>query len=1067
MKGDFSRRTFDATKHYSTVLVEQGRLLTDADSDEEHRIQAHRGQQLARDAIGDCGAPLPDAGFGLASPDSHELHIGAGVFYAAGTLLENESEIHYTAQPDRFDVAWPLPEGRSAVVLDSWPRLITALDDPSIREVALGGPTTSSRERVVWQVRAVPVDREWACDGDLPAAEATTGTMAARAEPDAALPSPCLIPPQAGYTGLENQFYRVEVFRSGDAYDVVAAPDVFQVTGFVPGQPNVVSLADVGDLATGQPVEVIHTGPGSDPMEGAFGYVTAVDAGAGTVTLSAVLPSFEPGDAPVLRRVGAVFVASRDNGSVVTAIEGIDGTEVTVHDTGPDDVLGFAVGQLVELSDDRIELEDQPRRLHQIADIDQAQRVIILRTAAEPLAPGQTGVDAARHPKLRRWDAGGSVRFRPDGTGWIHLESGNQVRFTAGTYRSGDYWTFPARAATVDAASGTIEWPQTAAGPALLPPFGIERHRCVLGYVDVDANGTITNIEDCRNLFPPLTGMRTLLYVGGDGQEVDPGQATGGFIPLPGQLQVRVANGSFPVAGAVVRFTVEAGSGRVEATAPAADVIADADGLASCQWDLDGTEPHQQVSARLLTPAGVPIPHQVVTFHAILDAGGEGGSGRRGCCVSVGPGGDYETLDDALKNLLHGGQQNICVCLMCGDHKFGGGTFRFPPERALRLSLHGCGRGSRLHVTKDWLLSGWAVRVSELDLLMEPEVGLEIDAGTDVEISGCRVYGVRKEGALVGVRGFERLEVSGSVLAARRPDALDGPHQFFDGMDVLPETWADPDEDALDAVIPSTGDKMSSLSADDRHGMAKELRARTADAGRPKSRGEAEAYGRLADQIDDGDVAAIAAALHGIVDAAAVTRPAVCLDVSGGTGERLSAATRMYVDVTDNVIPGVVSFYGHGEADGMSDEGTIRHLAELLKDKAIMQGTGGDVHVRDNRIGRLALGMEMIKQLDQVVANPEPMTATFESLHLSNNVVDGVVTEVLARHVTVTSNDLTLAALPAGEVPNSGIVANVVADTAIYVGNHARGPVAGAAPPTILDATRTSAAAANLEVQIV
>src|SRR3954454_21837269 len=133
MKGDFSRRTFDATKHYSAVLVEQGRLLTDADSDEEHRIQTHRGQQTARDIIGDCGAPLPDAGFALISPDSHELRIGAGVFYARGTLLENESEVHFTAQPDRFDVVWPLPEGRSAVVLDSWPRLITALDDPSIR----------------------------------------------------------------------------------------------------------------------------------------------------------------------------------------------------------------------------------------------------------------------------------------------------------------------------------------------------------------------------------------------------------------------------------------------------------------------------------------------------------------------------------------------------------------------------------------------------------------------------------------------------------------------------------------------------------------------------------------------------------------------------------------------------------------------------------------------------------------------------------------------------------------------------------------------------------------------
>src|SRR5215207_4906968 len=140
MNGDFSRRTFDATKHYSAVLVEQGRLLTDADSEEEHRILTHRTERATEDIVGGCGGPLPDAGFALSAPDGAELRIGAGRYYAAGALLENESEVAFPDQPDRYDVPWPLPAGRHAVVLDSWRRLVTALDDPSIREVALGGP---------------------------------------------------------------------------------------------------------------------------------------------------------------------------------------------------------------------------------------------------------------------------------------------------------------------------------------------------------------------------------------------------------------------------------------------------------------------------------------------------------------------------------------------------------------------------------------------------------------------------------------------------------------------------------------------------------------------------------------------------------------------------------------------------------------------------------------------------------------------------------------------------------------------------------------------------------------
>ena len=305
----------------------------------------------------------------------------------------------------------------------------------------------------------------------------------------------------------------------------------------------------------------------------------------------------------------------------------------------------------------------------------------------------RTGVDADLHPKLRRWDAAGAVRFLPDGSGWIDLENGNQVRFVAGHYRSADYWTFPARAATVDAESGTIAWLQDAAGPAVLPPFGIERHRCILGYVDLDNAGAITLIEDCRNLYPPLTSLRNLLFVGGDGQEGDPADAVGGFIPLSGRLATRVANGGFPVEGATVRFAIGIGSGRLEGGAGPVDVLSDADGLATCGWALDDTEEHQLCVANLLDPSGSPISHQVVRFHASLDSD-VAGEGHTGCCLSIGPGGDYPTLEAALEDQVKGGQRDVCLCLMPGYHEYVGETIDVEPERLVSLSIRGCGRGA-------------------------------------------------------------------------------------------------------------------------------------------------------------------------------------------------------------------------------------------------------------------------------------------------------------------------------------------------------------------------------------
>jgi len=384
------------------------------------------------------------------------------------------------------------------------------------------------------------------------------------------------------------------------------------------------------------------------------------------------------------------------------------------------------------------------------------------------------------------------VRFLPNGSAWIHLEKGNQIRFVDGHYRSGDYWTFPARAATVDGASGTIEWPDDGGTPALQSPFGIQRHRCVLGYVDIDAAGAITKLEDCRNLFPPLTSMRNLLHVGGDGQEGSLTQAVGGFIPLSGRLAVRVANGGFPVPGATVRFTVGLGTGRLDGAGGTADVTTDGDGLATCQWNIDDTTEHQLCVANLLAPSGDPIPHQVVRFHATIDRDRAAG---RGCCLSVGQGGDYPTLEDALRDLIERGEPDICLCLMAGDHVFPGGDFSVEPERRAHLSIRGCGRGSRLRLLRPWRLQGWrAVRLTDFDMLLSPEAFLMCVDVSDVELRGMQIAGMPPKVGLLRVYGAGRLQVLSCVLVARLPGGFEGPRVFLEGLDALATPWAIEDE---------------------------------------------------------------------------------------------------------------------------------------------------------------------------------------------------------------------------------------------------------------------------------
>ena len=217
MKGDFTRWTFTPEKHYHSVLKQQGRVDLDADWNEQGALTDHRVETETIDVVGPSGAPAGNAGFTLTpSAGGANLSIGAGRAYVDGILCENEKPVLMTVQPDLPGFKLPSGAGAYIAYLEVWLRHITALDDAGIREVALGGPDTCTRAKTVWQVGLLPV-KETGIDCSTVIPEwtsliaASTGALAARAQPDATNADPCLIPAKAGYRRLENQLYRVEI----------------------------------------------------------------------------------------------------------------------------------------------------------------------------------------------------------------------------------------------------------------------------------------------------------------------------------------------------------------------------------------------------------------------------------------------------------------------------------------------------------------------------------------------------------------------------------------------------------------------------------------------------------------------------------------------------------------------------------------------------------------------------------------------------------------------------------------------------------------------------------------
>ncbi len=543
MKGDFSRNTFNPKQHYRSVLKQQGRVDIDADWNEQQAIHLHRIETEANDIIGGCGAPKYDAGFHIVTDvtkltDEEKILLGnqnppkltaasdflisAGRFYVDGILCENEQIATYTTQPDLPGAQAIVAPGFYVVYLAVWQRHITALDNPLIREKALGGPDTATRVKTIWQVKVLPVASARFDPQPVKAVLKELRTVMHLMANDFPIAAEAVKSLEANTTAF------MEATGAGNlAQSLQNTNNIHSLLQKLELPPQVVPsfgakiagikgnlgklLEGVGKITCDSQLDewksIIRNGTGRlnartqppDPTEQAC----LLPPSAGYQRLENQLYRVE------IHKVNKdgtpiSFVWSRDNGTVVMAIKSISGNNVVVSDVGPDDVLGFTNGQWVEIIDDKIELNGLPGQLLQISNVEEATRTITMMPTSAIAA-----VDMKAHPKVRRWDQARDTATQegvPITFAWQPLEAGIEVNFTKGTYKPGDYWLIPARTAT-----GEIEWPPYEipnSSPLPQPPTGIEHHYCRLALVRFDGK-SITIQDDCRKIFSPLTELHS------------------------------------------------------------------------------------------------------------------------------------------------------------------------------------------------------------------------------------------------------------------------------------------------------------------------------------------------------------------------------------------------------------------------------------------------------------------------------------------------------------------------------------------------------------------------------
>ena len=233
MATDIARLSFDPARHYTGVAAQQGRVTLEAEQNEQRIIDAEERRLELIDIIGPAGTP--DNGYAIVAATGFDFTIGAGTMYVGGLRVALDHDILYSEQPDWLDHAgdpdWIAPDGKAGlhehIVLVVQERDVTAVEDPVLREAALGGPDGSARTVLLQHVEQKPTEvRD--CFKALPEAEHTwasqglifdEATLQLRSESRllvtwegiAEPPDPCEPASTGGYLGAENQLIRVQV----------------------------------------------------------------------------------------------------------------------------------------------------------------------------------------------------------------------------------------------------------------------------------------------------------------------------------------------------------------------------------------------------------------------------------------------------------------------------------------------------------------------------------------------------------------------------------------------------------------------------------------------------------------------------------------------------------------------------------------------------------------------------------------------------------------------------------------------------------------------------------------
>jgi len=485
MPSDIARVSYDKKQQYRSVVWQQGRVTVEADWNEAKDISTEELRQETLEIVGPSGTP--DNGYAITLGPSLDFSVGPGTLYVGGERVYLPQSLLYSQQnqlpkptaPPRAvewldaatDPDWvPLPTSvgnqlPEFVYLQLREQEVSAVEDSDLKDVALGGPDTAQRTRLVQHIVrqlgatcATGAEALWVTEG-LTFNPSTMrlmshGLLQVGFTNQAPPPDPCQPQAQSGYLGADNQLIRVQIV------DPARNP---------PAPPPPPPIPTAAPALVRTPL----TGAAATPNSLLWGYDDASFLYRTDVINSTTLHlQSAPVDAFHQPRAGQAVelllpAVQLSNGEFMAAPTGFVTTVATAYNPDTQTIV-LATALPLDYGDGTAAHRSPPR--------------VFLRIWEQEL-PFSTGVPVPLAA------TGLQVTLALDSPG------------TA--FHAGDFWMFAARPRT----------PRQVYPERLLtsaqPPNGPRLWACPLGVITWDSATTRgpVGVQDCRHLFSPLTKL--------------------------------------------------------------------------------------------------------------------------------------------------------------------------------------------------------------------------------------------------------------------------------------------------------------------------------------------------------------------------------------------------------------------------------------------------------------------------------------------------------------------------------------------------------------------------------